>query len=142
MRKNLMKHKKSAPVVRVRLMAAGLAAVTIGIAGPLTLVWKQAYIASASMRIEAMNDTVSALNRQIATLQLLRDRLSSNERIERVAHTLLGLEYPSSDRIVIIPVREKNEKRGFGHDFGRGLAAGVEDLMAMVHRQGVKGGPE
>jgi cell division protein FtsL len=138
MRRNLVKHKQTAPVVRVRFMAVVLAAVVIGIAGPLALVWKQAYIASSSMRIETMTDTVSVLNRQIATLQLLRDRLSSNERIERVARTLLGLDYPSSNRIVIIPVHDKSEKRGFG----RGLAAGVEDLLAIVQRQNAKGGSE
>ena len=134
MRKNTFKQKRQAPLVRVRFMAAVLAGITLAIAGPLILVWKQAYIASASMRIEAMNDTVSALNKKIAILQLLRDRLSSNERIERVARARLGLEYPSSDRIVIIPVGSTREKRG--------LAAGVGNLMAIVQGQSAKGGTE
>lgn len=138
MKRNPSKQTRPAPLVRVRFMAVVIAAVTIGIAGPLTLVWKQAYIASASVRLEEMADTVSALNRQIATLQLLRDRLSSNERIERVARTLLGLDYPSSDRIAIIPVREKNEK----HGLARGFAAGVGDLLAIVQGQSMKGGSE
>jgi cell division protein FtsL len=133
-RRDPAKQKRTGPVVRVRLMAVVLAAVTLGIAGPLALVWKQAYIASTSLRIEAMTDTLSALNRQIATLQLLRDRLSGNERIERVARTLLGLEYPSSDRIVIIPVRRNRDKRG--------LAAGIEGLLAIVQNQSTKGGTE
>jgi cell division protein FtsL len=134
MKRNPLKQTRPAPLVRVRFMAVVIAAVTVCIAGPLVLVWKQAYIASASVRLEEMADTVSALNRQIATLQLLRDRLSSNERIERVARTLLGLDYPSSDRIAIIPVRAKNEKRGF--------AAGVDNLLAIVQGQNVKGGSE
>jgi cell division protein FtsL len=134
MKRNSLKQMHSVPLVRVRFMAVVIAAVIIGIAGPLALVWKQAYIASASVRLEEMTDTVSALNREIATLQLLRDRLSSNERIERVARTLLGLEYPSSDRIAIIPIRGKDEKRG--------LAAGVVDLLAIVQGQGTKGGAE
>jgi len=134
MRKNMFKQKRHAPLVRVRFMAVVLAVITLGIAGPLLLVWKQAYIANTSMRIETMNDTVSALNKKIATLQLLRDRLSSNERIERVARVRLGLEYPSSDRIVIIPVCSAREKRG--------LAAGVGDLMAIVHGQNAKGRTE
>jgi cell division protein FtsL len=134
MKRNSSKQTRSAPLVRVRFMAVVSAAVTIGLAGPLALVWKQAYIASASVRLEEMADTVSALNRRIATLQLLRDRLSSNERIERVARTLLGLDYPSSDRIAIITVRGKNEKRG--------LAAGVGDLLAIVQGQSVNGGSE
>jgi|WetSurMetagenome_2_1015567.scaffolds.fasta_scaffold45350_2 cell division protein FtsL len=134
MRKNTFKQRRPAALVRVRFMAVVLAVITLSIAGPLALVWKQAYIASASIRIEAMNDTVSALNRKIATLQLLRDRLSSNERIERVARTRLGLEYPSSDRIVIIPISGTEQKHG--------LAAGVGDLMAIVQGQSAKGGTE
>jgi cell division protein FtsL len=135
MKKNpLNRQRGRGPLVRLRFMAAVIAAVTVGIAGPLILVWKQAYIASTSVRLEKMADTVSTLNRQIATLQLLRDRLSSNERIERVARTLLGLDYPSSDRIAIIPVREKNEKRG--------LVAGVGNILAFVQGQDVKGGFE
>lgn len=136
MRKNPIRKKGPGALVRVRFMAVILAIVTLGIAVPLALVWKQAYIASASIRIETMTDTVSALNRKIATLQLLRDRLSSNERIEKVARARLGLEYPSSDRIVIIPVNRKNEKRG--------LAAGVGDLLAIVQgqNQSMKGGTE
>jgi len=129
-----IKQTRLLPIVRLRFMGAGLMVVALCIAGPLLLVWKQAYIASTSMRIEAMADTISALNRQIATLQLLRDRLSSNERVERVARAVLRLEYPSSDRIVIIPVSNKGEKRG--------LAAGVEDLLAIVQGQSVKGGRE
>lgn len=124
-------------VVRLRFMATGLMTVLLCIAGPLLLVWKQAYIASSSMRIEAMTDTLSALNREIATLQFLRDRLSSNERIERVARAMLRLDYPSSDRIMIIPVSEKSGTRG-----SRGLAGGVEELVALVQGQGAKGGHE
>ncbi|MBN2188404.1 MAG: cell division protein FtsL [Chitinispirillaceae bacterium] len=134
MKRNPLNRTRPAPVVRVRFMAAVIAAVVVGIAGPLVLVWKQAYIASASVRLEEMTDTVSALNRRIATLQLLRDRLSSNERIERVARTLLGLDYPSSNRIAIIPVRSKKGKRG--------IAGGVDNLLAIVQKQTVKGGTE
>jgi cell division protein FtsL len=121
-------------------MATGLMTVLLCIAGPLLLVWKQAYIASTSMRIEAMTDTLSALNREIATLQFLRDRLSSNERIERVARAMLKLDYPSSDRIMIIPVGEKSGNRG--SRFSRGLAGGVDELVALVQGQGAKGGHE
>jgi cell division protein FtsL len=128
------KQTGSTPIVKLRFMATGLVVVTLCIAGPLLLVWKQAYIASTSMRIEAMTDTVSALNRQIATLQLLRDRLSSNDRIERVARSVLRLDYPSSDRIVIVPVTAASGKRG--------LAAGVDNLLAIVQGQSVKGGRE
>jgi cell division protein FtsL len=125
---------RSAPIVRLRYMATVLVTITLCVAGPLLLVWKQAYIASASMRIERMTDTLSALNRQVATLQFLRDRLSSNDRIERVARTVLRLDYPSSDRIVIVPVNEKTARHG--------LSGEVEDLFALVQGKNTKGGRE
>ena len=125
---------RSAPLVRLRFMAAGLTAVCLLIAGPLLLVWKQAYIASTSMRLEAMADTLSALNREIARLRFVCDRLSSNERIEKVARTVLRLEYPSSDRIVIVPVEGKEAKRGLTDDIGR--------LFAFVQERRAKGGRE
>jgi cell division protein FtsL len=124
----------SAPIVRVRFMATGLAVVVFCITGPLLLVWKQAYIASASMRIEKMADTLSALNKEIVTLRFMRDRLSSNERIEKAARTLLRLEYPSSDRIVLVQVECPPVKRG--------LAAQVAELFAVVPPRFAKGGRE
>jgi hypothetical protein len=97
----------SAPLVRLRFMAAGLAVVVLLIAGPLLLVWKQAYISSTALRLEAMTDTLTVQNRQIAVLRFRCEQLSRNERIERVARTALRLEYPLSDRIVIVPAEEK-----------------------------------
>ena len=99
--------ERSAPVVRVRLMALGLIALSLLLAGPLLLVWKQAFIANTSMRIEAMSDTLSALSHQAASLQMQRDRLAGNDRIELFARTVLQLDYPPSDRITVIAVGEE-----------------------------------
>jgi hypothetical protein len=102
----------SAPLVRLRFMAAGLAVVVLLIAGPLLLVWKQAYISSTALRLEAMTDTLTVQNRQIAALRFRCEQLSRNERIEKFARTALRLEYPLSDRIVIVPAEEKQALRG------------------------------
>ncbi|MBN2038237.1 MAG: cell division protein FtsL [Chitinispirillaceae bacterium] len=102
--------RKSAPrvpLVRVRSMAVVLALIAAFIAVPLLLVWKQAFITSSSMKLEKMSDTLSVMNKKIATLKLTSDRLSANDRIESIAREALGLEFPSSDRIAILP-----EKKG------------------------------
>jgi cell division protein FtsL len=108
-------------------MAIGMLVLLTVIALPLVVVWKQAYIASTSMRIEAMNDTVSAMNRHIAGLEIVSERLSSNERIEAVARAVLKLDYPASDRITVIP---------FGNDaFVRKPVGGVAQLLAAVQNR-------
>ena len=95
--------KSRTPFGRLRLMFIGLIAILTLFALPLVIVWKQAYIAGASMRIEAMTDTISAMNRSIARLEVVCGRMSRNERIEAFARSVLNLEYPASDRITIIP---------------------------------------
>ena len=107
MKKPEPKTSNSAPVIRFRFMAMMVTVLALLVFGPLLLVWKQAYITSSSMRIEAMNDTLSAINKKIAALRLGRERLSSNERIESFARMALKLDYPSSDQIVIMPAGEK-----------------------------------
>jgi cell division protein FtsL len=134
MKPDTMKRAGSGPIIRVRFMATGLAVVAFCITGPLLLVWKQAYIARTSMRLEKMADTLSSLNKEIVTLRFMRDRLSCNERIEKAARTLLRLEYPSSDRIVLVPVECPPVKRGFVRK--------VSDLFAVVPQRCEKGGRE
>jgi hypothetical protein len=91
-----------APILHMRLMIVGMGALALIIAGPLLLVWKQAYITSSSQRIEAMADTLSLLDKKIAALRLQCSYLSSNERIEKYARTTLHLDHPSSDRWAIL----------------------------------------
>lgn len=127
--------QKSSPVVRVRLMVTGMAALVALFGGPMLLVWKQVYIADVSMRIEALTDTLSAQNHQIAALRLVCDRMSSNARIESFARSVLKLDYPSSDRIVIVAVEAPPKKRS--------VVAEVAQLFAAVQdRHSGKGGEE
>jgi hypothetical protein len=105
------KSSSAATPVRVRSMATGFIAVGALIAFPLLVVWKQAFISGASMRIERMNDTLSLMNREIATLRFRSDRLSTNDRIESIAQTSLNLEYPPSDRITFVSCGKKGGGR-------------------------------
>jgi cell division protein FtsL len=74
------------------------------IAGPLLMVWKQVYLTSASLKIDKLTDSIAVVTKEIATLRLKCEQLSSKERIEHIAQTALGLGYPSADRIVIVKV--------------------------------------
>ncbi len=71
MRKHAYAPGSDVPLVRLRLMFIGIIALMVVIALPLVIVWKQAYIASTSVRIEALTDTISAMNRRIAGLEIV-----------------------------------------------------------------------
>lgn len=104
---------RGTPVVRLRLMSVVTAALVVLVFGPLAMVWKQAYLSSASIRRERCADTLSFLNKEIAALRLERERLAGNDRIEKFARSVLLLDYPLSDRIVIVPIDEKPRKTLF-----------------------------
>jgi cell division protein FtsL len=101
--------KVATPIIRFRSMLAGVSIIAVLITGPLLMVWKQVYITSTSITIEKMTDSLNVLNKHIAELKLKGEWLSSNDRIEHIAKQSLGLDYPSSEQIVIIKV-PKNEK--------------------------------
>ena len=105
-----MKTKKSCaaavPIFRFRSMLLGIVILGAAISGPLLLVWKQVYINSVSLKMERKNDTLTVLRREIAGLELQCQQLASNARIEGIARTSLGLEYPTSEQIVILKVSD------------------------------------
>ncbi|MBN1576736.1 MAG: cell division protein FtsL [Chitinispirillaceae bacterium] len=109
---------ESRPVIRFRSILLTAAVVAVVIAGPLLMVWKQAYLTSASLQITKMTDSLNVLTREITTLRLRCERLSSKDRIEHIAQTALGLDYPAADRIVIvtIPVETAVFKAGWTHE--------------------------
>lgn len=123
-----MKKKESkvkSPVVRLRFMLIGIVLLVAAMSGPLLLVWKQSHINQVSIELENMNDTLEALDREIASLRLECEKLSSTARIERLAREALSLDYPSSDQIVIID----------GGEVGQGLeGSGIDRLFAWVRR--------
>jgi cell division protein FtsL len=123
------------PLVRVRQMMMVIAGITTLLTGPLLLVWKQTYIRGSSVRLEATADTLSMLDKEISLLQLKSERLSSTERIETFARATLELEYPSSDRMVMVSLDNKNKRR----NNKAGSKAG--ELFATVQDRFAKGGP-
>ena len=91
-------------------MLLGITLLAVLISGPLLLVWKQVCINSLSLKMEYTNDTLAICNKKIDSLRLKCEYLSSNERIERIARSSLGLDYPTPEQIVIVRV---GERRGF-----------------------------
>jgi hypothetical protein len=102
--------------MRIRPMVTLIIGLILTIAFPLAIVWKQAFIASTSVQIEVMTDTVSAMNRRITGLETVCRRMSGSERIESFARTVLKLDYPAASQITIIPctVQQKGKKQGDG----------------------------
>ncbi len=101
----------SSPIVRVRIMIIGVAAIIALISGPLLAVWKQVDINNTSIQLSKMTDTLSILRKEIATLQFTYERYASTERIEKIAHEKLNLEYPVSSQIIIIQLEKKNSPK-------------------------------
>jgi len=107
----MKKRKKSAPIFRLRSLLVWVGMIAVLIAGPLLMVWKQVYITSESMRIEKLTGKLNKLSREQTELRLRCERLSANDRIEHIARTSLGLDYPASSQIVVIRVPQKNHSQ-------------------------------
>jgi cell division protein FtsL len=125
-----MKNRKTAspatqPLIRFRFMVIGLVLLLLVIAGPLLVVTKQVYITDVSMRMNRLSDSLRVLHKEISTLQLTREHLSANERIESFARASIGLEYPTVNQIVI--VKMSNEKNEF--DAGR-----LDKVLGVIKR--------
>ena len=69
---------------------------------PLSLVWKQEYIANTSLHQDSLQDSLTVLQKEVITLTMAVERLSSTERIEEIAKETMGLDYPSSKEIVVV----------------------------------------
>jgi cell division protein FtsL len=93
------------PLLRVRHLAGIIAIIALFIAGPLGIVWKQAYITQNSVQQERLSDSLMVLGKQAAQLRLYVEKLSSTARIESIARKSLGLEYPAASQIVIMKQR-------------------------------------
>ena len=125
-----MKTKKnyssvSAPIFRFRSMLLGITLLAVLISAPLLLVWKQVCSNSLSLQMEKANDSLAVYTKKIDALRLRCEYLSSNERIERIARTSLGLDYPTPEQIVIVRV---GERRGFA------AAGWTQEVLAFLRR--------
>jgi cell division protein FtsL len=93
-------------------MLAGVAIIIALISGPMLLVSKQVYIRNSSMKMEKMNDSLFVLQKEITTLRLRCEQLSSNERIERLAREYSQLDYPTSNQIVVVKLNGDSKNSG------------------------------
>jgi cell division protein FtsL len=119
------------PLVKVRQMILVVGVIGAIFAVPLLLVWKQAYIRGSSVKLEAMADTLSTLDKETSLLRLRCERLSCTERIESVARASLGLEYPSSDRMSIISMDDTSKGQSRKNEgWAGGLIAAVQDHLS------------
>lgn len=99
-------------------MLLGIVLLSVLISGPLLLVWKQVCINSLSLKMEHTSDTLAVYAREMAALRLKAEYLSSNGRIERIARSSLGMEYPTSEQIVIVKVDENHPFTAVGWTHG------------------------
>jgi len=106
-----------APLLRLRQLGVISGCGALLIAGPLCVVWKQAYITQMSIRRSSVADSLGLLTKQAAQLRLSVDRLSAADRIETIARQRLGLEYPPASSIVIVKQHLKKTRPAAGGGF-------------------------
>jgi cell division protein FtsL len=104
--------KKQRPLP-LRYVLIGVAVVALAVLFPLFAVWKQVYITNSALSHDQLIDSISVLNQKVVALRLAAGRLSSNERIERIARQSLDLHYPSSKQIVIVRPQPKPRRAMF-----------------------------
>ncbi|MCX7726006.1 MAG: cell division protein FtsL [Chitinispirillaceae bacterium] len=108
--------KKRTPIVikfSFILKMAGMIAIFVSL--PLSIVYKEQYITKKSLQISKQYDSLTIETKNIEKLRLVCERLASKERIERIAKKSLGLEYPSTEQIVIVKIpaeKEEGSKEG------------------------------
>jgi cell division protein FtsL len=101
----------AAPVLKLRQLVAAILFVIILIIWPMFMVWKQIYITNVSIKESALSDTIMTLSKQSATLRICNEKLASTQRIESIARSSVGLEYPTSAQIVVITETRKDLRR-------------------------------
>jgi len=99
----------SAVLPIVKIFSTATILIIIVVMFPLSLVWKQVYITNTSLHQNSLQDSLTVLQKEVITLTMAVERLSSTERIEKIAKESLALDYPSSKEIVVIRPRKKKE---------------------------------
>ncbi len=100
-----------APVLKLRQLIIGVVCVVLFISLPMFMVWKQIYITNVSVRQSALADSLIVLSREAAGLRLYNERLANVQRIETIAKGALGLDYPTSEQIVLVREHKRNADR-------------------------------
>lgn len=110
----MKKNKKKAAPKRLgpaRFILAAALTVALLVLFPLFTVWKQVYITNTSRHLTAQADSLAVLTRRTARLSLQVEKLSSTQRIETIARQHLDMDYPGSDRIVIVAPEDAKPKQ-------------------------------
>lgn len=119
------KKLQDGPLLRVRPMLLWVTLVVLLISGPMLLVWKQVYISTASLGMDAKRKSLVSLQKEIATLKLSSNRLSSIERIESIARNNLGLDYPATSQVYVIHI--PREQKG-------SVLSKTQDIVAFLRK--------
>ena len=101
---NQPQSSKKQPAVRLRHFVFFVALLMAVCSVPLGIVWKLVYFSGASLRQSVLNERRAVLQKEKVRLSLVVERLSASSRIESIARRDLGLEYPTSDQIVVIRI--------------------------------------
>jgi cell division protein FtsL len=107
----------AAPVLKLRQLVTGILFVVILIIWPMFMVWKQIYITNVSIKESALADSLLVLSREAASLRVYNEKLASTQRIESIARTAIGLDYPTSAQIVVIRENRKDARPAVGNGF-------------------------
>lgn len=99
------------PVLKLRQLCIGILCVVILIVWPMFMVWKQSYITNVSIRESALADSLMVLTKEAATLRLYNEKLAGTQRIESIARASMGLDYPTSEQIVVVREGKKGARR-------------------------------
>jgi cell division protein FtsL len=99
------------PVLKLRQLVMGTLCVVVLIMWPMFMVWKQIYITNVSLKESALSDSLVALSKESATLRLYNEKLAGTQRIESIARSSLGLEYPTSQQIVVVREGRRGERQ-------------------------------
>lgn len=99
------------PVLKFRLIIAGVAILALLISGPLISVWKQVYINDVSLKVDRLSKSLTSINSQIAELTIEYERLAGIERIEKLAKQKLQLDFPSSSQIAIVKIKGESKDK-------------------------------
>lgn len=117
-----MPRKRSLVVIKFSFLLKMAGVIAIFVSLPLSIVYKERYITDQYLKNSRLYDTLVVKTKEIEKLRLVCERISSKERIEKIAKNKLKLDYPSIEQIVIVKIpkekeiENKNEKWWLGNE--------------------------
>jgi cell division protein FtsL len=65
-------------------------------------VWERVSVVELTIRIERLKEEVFSAANEVKRLEIRKSRLSSHQRIERIAREELGLKHPNAHEIIVV----------------------------------------